>query len=168
MSGLVLTVTGISCLARQGVTFSAVAFVLGMSMLLHAILSIVSCLTEKSSGGLSGYVMAEGVVSLLLSAVVLADLLVAEPVVPVFFGMWLLFSGVMHSLQTITIRSSGEPFWGVGLGFGLLSAAAGMSCFIYAVASMHVVLLSGIYFVVQGCSVIAMGLHFKVKETTDK
>lgn len=169
LSGLVLTITGISCLARQGVAFSAVAFVLGMAMLLHGILSIVSCLTEKKRGGVSGYVLADGTGSVLLSAVVLGNLLVTEPVVPVFFGMWLLFSGVMHSLQTLSIRNSGEPFWGLGLCFGILSVITGMTCFIHAVvANMAVVLLVGIYFVMQGLSVTAVGLHFQRKKTVAK
>lgn len=162
ISGVVLALTGIWCIARSGTTFLAMAFILGLAMLIHGVMSIVSCMTEKRQGFASGYVLADGVITLVLSIVVLSNQLVAEATVPMFFGMWLMFSGVMHTLQSLVVRGFGERNWGLGLGFGLLDAAVGISCFIRPIAgNVAVVLLLGVYFIVQGISVTVLGLNFK-------
>lgn len=162
ISGVVLTLTGIWSIARSGTTFLAMAFALGLAMLLHGIMSIVSCATEKRQGFASGYVLADGAITLLLSIVVLSNQLAAEATVPMFFGMWLLFSGTMHAMQSLVVRGFGEENWKLGLAFGMLAAVTGMTCFIRPITgSLAVLLLLGIYFVVQGISVTVLGLHFK-------
>ncbi|WP_130864216.1 HdeD family acid-resistance protein [Bacilliculturomica massiliensis] len=162
ISGVILTLTGIYCIIRSGTTYAAMAFVLGIAMLIHGVMSIASCATEKRQGYASGYVLADGAVTLVLSVPVLANLLATEAVVPIFFGMWLLFSGTMHALQAIVVKGFGERNWRLGLTFGLLAAVVGISCFARPITGKTAtVLLLGIYFIAQGISVTVLGLHFK-------
>lgn len=167
ISGVILTLTGIYCIARSGTTFLAVAFILGLAMLIHGIMSLVSCLTERRQGFASGYVLADGAVSIILSAVVLLNQLNAEATIPLFFGMWLLYSGALHTMQALVVKGFGERYWRLGLIFGLLTALVGISGFVHPIVSnTAVVLLLGVYFTVQGISVTVLGLHFKKKRRT--
>lgn len=162
VSGVILTLTGIWCIARSGTTFLAMAFILGIAMLIHGIMSIVSCITEKRYGFASGYVLADGIITLILSVAVLSDQLVADAMIPMFFGMWLLFSGMMHVMQAIVVRGFEERNWRLGLIFGIIAMLVGVTAFIYPVtAKLAPVLLLGFYFVAQGISVTVLGLHFK-------
>lgn len=162
ISGVVLALTGVFCIARAGTTFLAVAFILGLAMLIHGIMSIVSCITEKRHGYASGYILADGAIAIILSVVVLSNQLVSDAVIPVFFGMWLLFSCTMHTMQSLVVRGSGESSWRFGMGFGIAGVLAGISAFVYPItARADTVLLLGIYFALQGISVTMLGVHFK-------
>lgn len=162
VSGAILSLTGVWCVARPGATFLAMAFVVGIAMLIHGISGILNYISERPGGFASGYVLADGIIALVLSVVVLANQLATDAVIPTFFGMWLLFSGLMHVMQAVAVRDAGERNWKLVFGFGLLAAAAGVTAFIRPITgAAPPVLLLGVFFLIQGVSVIMLGLHIK-------
>ena len=162
VSGIVLTLAGIWSIALPGVSYASMAFLLGVAMLIHGICEILNCVTEHRSSNASGYIFAEGIFTIILSFIVLGDQLIADVMVPMFFGMWLLMSGLMHIMQALAVRKKGEKNWKLALGFGILNGIFGCSGLLHSVAAaLPLVRLLGCYFLMQGISVIVMGLHVK-------
>jgi uncharacterized membrane protein HdeD (DUF308 family) len=104
--------------------------------------------------------MIEGMLSIILGILVLSNQLLADAAIPVFFGLWVLFSGIIRVVEAFDRRKSGraELLWVLVL--GLIGVAAGLYAFFNTVLfAFSVVMLVGFLFVVQGVNVLLFGIN---------
>lgn len=164
ITGVLMIAMGIWCFANPGATFASLAFLLGVVMLIAGAVGIVSYFWRRKFGLESGWQLAEGIVTFVLSILVLANRLVAEVMIPLFFGMWLIFTGtihLMHALELYRLKVKGWYWPGIS---GLFSLAAGAFTFVNPlVAGITVMMIIGIMFVIQGANVLSLGVHMKSK-----
>ncbi len=164
ITGILMIAMGIWCFANPGATFASLAFLLGVVMLIAGAVGIASYFWRRKFGLESGWQLAEGIVTLVLSILVLANRLVAEVMIPLFFGMWLIFTGTIHVMQGLELYRLKKKGWYWPGGFGLLSLAAGIFTFVNPlVAGITVMMIIGILFVIQGANVLTLGVHMKSK-----
>lgn len=174
-SGVLLVGTGIWCFANPGATFLSIAFILGTAMFISGFFNILSLLFYKERIGQktrtwttgllnshNGWQLADGLLSVILSAMLLSGLLITEAMLVVFFGMWVLTAGVLRVIASAAIRMSGLRGWYYGSGFGILSIAAGIFAFANPIlAGFAMVVVIGIIFLLQGANQIVTGIHMK-------
>jgi uncharacterized membrane protein HdeD (DUF308 family) len=81
---------------------------------------------------------------------------VADAVVPVFFGLWLLHSGVARIVSTLNERGIKEGFWLFFL--GMISMVAGLYPLVDAILfDLSLMMMIGIIFLVQGVNMLYLG-----------
>lgn len=168
LGGILLIATGIFCFAHPGEPFPYIAFPLGCAMLISGFLSISVFLWYSFKGEISNFIIAEGLLSMILGSLVLANQLLADAVIPVFFGMWVLFSGVLRAAEAYGSRRAGWLTLTWLLSLSALCAAAGLYAFFNTVYfAFSPIMLSGILFAVQGVNVLLVGanLYYKPRQS---
>lgn len=159
-AGVILILSGIFCFANPGETFISIAFLLGCATLLSGLSGTFAYIWISRKREISNSLMIEGLLSIILGILVLSNQLLADAAIPVFFGMWVLFSGIIRVVEAFARRKSGraELIWILLL--GLIGVAAGLYAFFNTVLfAFSVVMLVGILFVVQGVNVLLFGIN---------
>lgn len=156
--GVILTLAGIWCLINLGQTYAALAFVLGIVMLVSGISSIITYIMGHKDEKLSGWVLAEGIFTTILGIIVLINPFTADVMISIFFGMWLMVSGVLRIVGAFEQRKLGLPY-GWTLILGILSLLVGLYGFVHPlVAGLALAMLLAIFFIMQGINTIALGV----------
>ena len=162
ISGILLAFTGMWCFARPGEPFINLAFLFGAAMMLSGISNIFTWMAKRKSGQVSGYLLAEGIMTLIYSIIVLANCLIVDAVIPVFFGMWMISTGMMRIMASFRWNRLKDPHWQWFFGFGFCTVLAGCSAFTPAVVTnVSIISLLGICFLLQGINMMVIGVHMK-------
>ena len=159
-AGVILILTGIFCFANPGATFLSIAFLLGCSMLLSGISGTLAYIRISRKRELSNSLMIEGLVSIILGILVISNQLLADAAIPVFFGMWVMFTGIIRITEAYARRNSDIMQLGWLLILGILGFSAGLYAFFNTVLfAFSVITLVGILFMIQGFSVLLVGVN---------
>lgn len=159
-AGVILILTGVFCFANPGATFLSIAFVLGCAMLLSGISGTFAYIWLSRKIEITSALMVEGILSIILGLLVLSNQLLADAAIPVFFGMWVMFSGIIRVVEAYAHRKTGraELIWFLCL--GLTGVAAGLYSFYNTVLfAFSAIVLVGILYIVQGFNVLLMGIN---------
>lgn len=164
-AGVILILTGVFCFAYPGATFLSIAFLLGFSMLLSGLSGTLAAIWLSRKGEGSNSLMIEGLTNIILGGLVLSNQLLADAAIPVFFGVWVIFTGVIRIVEGYANRRSGRMRLIWFLSLGALGIAAGLYSFYNTVLlAFSVIMLAGILFVVQGFSVLMVGVNLSFQQ----
>ena len=162
ISGILVALTGMWCFARPGEPFINMAFLFGAAMMLSGVSNIFTWLAKLKTGQVSGYLLAEGLMAVIYSIVVLANQLLVDAVIPVFFGMAMISTGMMRIMASFRWRRLQDPHWQWFFGFGLATVVMGCAAFTPAiVTSFSIITLLGVCFLLQGINMIVIGIHMR-------
>ena len=166
IAGIVFMLTGIWCFAHRGVGFLNIAFVLGCVMVAVSLLSILVYFFAPGKQDGFGWFFAEGLTTLVLGNIVLANQLATDSMVPIFFGMWILFCGIMRIVASLHLILAKNNSWIVTLAAGLISASFGIYAFFNQSMSNSIplIILTGIIFLIQGVNVLVYGVFIPGKK----
>ncbi|NLY70156.1 MAG: hypothetical protein GX076_00470 [Clostridiales bacterium] len=160
-AGIILAATGIWYFANPGTTFLSVAFVLGVSMLISGIIHIGFYLIFRKRTELILWQLADGILTTVLSILILSNMLVTDGIAIAFFGMWAMYSGVLAITESIGFKRNEISSWFFGIIFGVLSLAAGIYSFVNPLATgFAMALIIGAIFVLQGANSIVAGFQY--------
>jgi len=157
VSGIAMILTGLWCVANQGVAFAALAFVLGM--VIRGIIGAAAFIKMKKRPEGMGWAIADAMINIILGCIVLSNQLATDMVIAVFFGMWMLFSGCNRIVGSLTLKKQEDKAWSWTMGLGVIGTVAGIYSFFscnFAVLALGV--LIGIFFLIQGTNVLTLGI----------
>ncbi len=162
-TGLVVLLTGIFVASNPGSTFTSVAFVVGLALLLLGfVLAMGYWLGTKHKSKMKhSWVLVDAVVAILIAAFILSSSPVLEISIQYVLGMWCLYSGVMRIVAgtNINFREKKINFIAaVGTGFflALIGTFAFTSSY-FGIFSVNEIV--GIFIIMQGISVIELGIN---------
>lgn len=165
IAGVILILTGVLCFANPGATFLSMAFILGCSMLISGASGIFAYIKINGKKQLNNLILVEGLLTVILGCLVLSNQLTTDTMVPVFFGMWVMISGILRVVASLEIKKSGTNVYRWFLAPGMISIFAGIYAFLNPVlAGLLVVMLVGIFFVIQGVNVLITGINISLKK----
>lgn len=160
-AGVLSVAVSVFCFANQGVVFTAVAFLVGLTMMLCGACEIGSFFAVHHKMGHASYLLAEGATEVLLGVFVLSNRVDTESAVPVFCGMWILFSGAIRAATALNSnlkRNDLSALW--MLIVGIISMLIGSYSFFNPVLfAVPNVMLVSICFLIQGVNMIATGIE---------
>lgn len=149
---------------NAGKTFFAIAFVVGVLMMLQGVVGVFAYTKIKRTSRHMGYFPVEALLSIILSIIVLSNQLIVDVMVPVFFGMWLLFTGATRIVSAVELGKDTENMWVWKLGLGLLALIAGIYAFFNPIlVDFSVAIIVGISFMVQGMNLLFSGIEMPQK-----
>lgn len=162
VSGIMLVMTGLFCFANPGETFLALAFVLGLAMILSSIIQFVSYWWGRASRkDNNGWIFVESIITLVLGVLVITNMIAADAAIPMVFGMWVMFSGVLRVVVATMINPINKKSNFIStLITGLSCCFGGLYAFLNPYfANLAIAILLGIMFLLQGISMLELGIH---------
>lgn len=163
ISGVLLVLTGVFCFANPGETFLSLAFILGFIMVINSIIQGIAYWWGRSGNqnDNNGWILTEAIITFILGLLVLSNQIAADVAIPMVFGMWVMFSGILRVVTATTINRANKRsnfMW--TLVTGLVCAAGGLYAFLNPIiAGFAIAILLGIMFVLQGISTLELGIH---------
>jgi len=166
IAGVALMVTGIWSIANRGAGFLSIAFILGLMMVFVGVISILVYFFAPGKQLGFGWFFVEGLTTLILGSLVLANKLPTDLMVPVFFGMWILFSGILRMVASVHLALERQKSWSFTLAAGGISATFGVYAFFNPIMAFGIplMIMVGIIFLLQGTNLLIYGVFMAKKE----
>ncbi len=159
ISGVIVILTGLWCVANQGVAFAALAFILGSVMVINGIIGATAFVKMKNRPEGMGWALSDALMGIVLGCIVLSNQLATDLMIIMFFGMWMLFSGCNRIVGSLTLRKQENISWSWTMGLGVISTLAGIYSFLNSnFAGITLGILIGIFFLIQGTNVLTFGI----------
>ena len=164
MSGVVLSATGAGCLAYYSSTFSSIAFVLGVVMIISAIF-LLGAFLLSAKNRLPDTVLVEGMMTLIFGFVILNNE-VTDTVISLFFGAWLSVSGIIRFSQSLSVSRFDPKNWHKIMPLGIISAIFGFIMLMHSlISTWNQLTLVGITFMLNGFSQLIYAMYMVRHET---
>ena len=171
ISGVMLVLTGLFCFANSGETFLALAFVLGLVMIISSAIQLISYWWgRKDRSDNNGWIFAEAMITFILGILVQTSLIAADAAIPMVFGLWVMFSGVLRFVVATMINPSKKTsnfIWTMVI--GIAGIVVGIYAFVNPMtANVPIAILLGIIFFIQGIGILELGIHMPHEKKVDK
>ena len=155
IAGVLLIVAGIYCLCNQDIAAATAGLMVGIFMLASGIIEIVVfAATSRLLIG-SGWLLLDGVLTVILSLFLLFNEWFTMLSLPFLFALWLLFSGSSRFVSAFDLKALGVRNWGWVLAVGIILMIAGFICMMDPWVSITAVGMTvGLVFLLEGISSI--------------
>ena len=163
--GALLIVAGIYCATAPVETYSVISWLIGFSMVVEGIASVVTWNERRLFGFADGWTLVGAIASIVLGALLLGSYFLQSAVdyfIAYVIAAWLIIAGVTRVIAAFSMRNFQEANgtdvfgsnWVIMAVFGVLVAVLGVLCVLNPTAIM-----AGVGFML-GFSVFMVGLGF--------
>lgn len=105
--GIASLVVGFLILVNPIESYFVMAMWLGIVILFTGVFSLVEAFTSHSRYVRRGWLVLASICDIIIGIVLMLNFLLSVAIIPVLFGIWLLYRGFVTLAQGITLRSSG-------------------------------------------------------------
>ena len=170
--GVLMIAAGVFCFINPGQTFMTMAFVIGSVMVINGLIHALGFLLARGSFGIgdnNGWILIDAVLTLLLGILILCNQLTVDIAIPMIFGMWVLVSGLLRFEASTRINRQKKPAnFKAAFVTGIVTIIVGLFGFINPLITyVSVIILLGIFMVVQGANSIELGINMPHKAKED-
>lgn len=156
IAGVLLVLFGVVALVFPGLTLASMAFMVGAAFLFSGIVNIVTYLRDRDSLDLSGYVLAYGIVDVLVGLMFLVHPVVFSVVLPWVAGLFVIVFAIYEIIGSFAVRRGGFSLWGWILVSGIASLLIGVSFYIWP---EMLALYVGLFALLRGASLVILGAN---------
>ncbi len=150
VSGVLLVAAGIFSFLYPVNTLWFLAFLMGWVMLVSGIMDVVTYIGVGGALPGSGWILADGILTIILSFFVLGNQAFTAVSLPFIFGIWIIFSGITRLVNAMEFQRVGAQGWGWMIVHGILDILFGILCFLEPLAgSIAIGILVGVSFLLQ-------------------
>lgn len=154
ISGILLIVLGVFCIAKPGETLLASAWLIGIFTLVSGISKIIFTFKTQRFLPNSGSRMLSALLQIFLGCFFLFDLLETAIALPVVFSLWVMFEGIIIAIQSFDYKKVGFGSWWAILILGIAGAILG----IYGMSNP--VFSGTILSTLIGLAIVAVGIAY--------
>ena len=155
ISGVLFIAIGIYCLCNQDIAAETAGLMVGIFMLASGIIEIVVFASTSRLLIGSGWLLLDGVLTVILSLFLLFNQWFTMLSLPFLFTLWLLFSGISRFVSAFDLKALGVRNWGWLLAIGIILMIAGFICMMDPWVSIAAVGVTvGLVFLLEGISSI--------------
>ncbi|WP_099223821.1 HdeD family acid-resistance protein [Listeria costaricensis] len=156
IAGILMIIMGIWLLFNPVATLLASNVFFAIVLLVSGIFHTVSYFSDKKLQHVSGWVLAEGILSILLGVFMLFNEIAGAATLVMLFAMWVLFAGIMRIISSMSAKNNNVSGWGWLLALGIIGVVLGfIAMFDPVVSVIGIVIVMATFFIVQGISAIA-------------
>lgn len=123
---LVLFAAGVHVINVPDSKLLLVANHLGLAMLFAGFINLLVYFNQKKAIHGSGWLLADGMSTTLLSIFPLLNKMIIPVVIPFFFGIWELFSGVLKFIDATELKENGIHGWQYFFSIGMFELISGV------------------------------------------
>jgi uncharacterized membrane protein HdeD (DUF308 family) len=155
LRGIAAVLFGLAALLWPGMTLLVLLVIFALYALVDGLFAIVAGI--RDTGGRRWLLLAEGVLGLLAGLVVLFWPGTTALVLVYVISAWAIFTGLLKVIMSISFRRQVENWWLMGLGGALSVIFGGILGFLPGAGLLTLVWLVGIYALILGLALIALG-----------
>ncbi|MBR0131133.1 MAG: DUF308 domain-containing protein [Firmicutes bacterium] len=169
IAGVLLTVIGALCfLWMSSYNFSALAFPIGVAMLIAGICICAAYLVSGRARRVTDTVLVEGIVMALFGFVVINDQ-VKDAMLPIFFGSLLVISGASRIAQSFDISRYRPKDWAKVIVFAIPTTVLGLIMMMpSAISTDTPLMLVGASFIINGFSMLIYTMFSESRSSEEK
>ena len=162
--GILMVAGGAFCFINSGQTFPNIAFVVGAIMVINGVIHSLAYFVGRGLNNRSdnnGWILIDGLLTLLLGILILCNQLVVDMAIPMIFGMWVLVSGLLRVEAASRIdREKKTSNFKATLITGIITSLVGIFGFVDPLITfVSLVALLGIFLIMQGINAIELGIN---------
>ncbi len=151
VSGILLIFAGVVAMLSPGGAVDMMAFVLGLALIIAGGSQLVIFFSRRDSFFGSGWVLIEGILTVLVALMTLFHQAEAAAALPYVFGMWVMTTGVSRLVNSFDLKKRNfSKWWGMTI-VGFVGVLLGFLSFFkpdLITAAMGIVI--GVFMIVQG------------------
>lgn len=129
VAGILFIVFGLVCAFFPGLTLASIAFMVGAAFVVSGVVNIATFIRDKELLGFSGWLLAYGILDVLIGAMFVIHPFAFAAVLPWVIGAFVLVFGIFEIIVAFPIKKAGLPLWGWMLVSGILSVLIGIMFF---------------------------------------
>ena len=154
-AGVLLIAAGVWCLCTHGQVIADIAYILGVFTLISGLLSVAAYFLAGAGTFGGGWMFADGLITILLGGLLLANQWLVSSLLPYVFSMWIMVSGITRLILGADLRKVGSRRWWVVLTEGIICLVLGLlSLFTPVTSAVAIGILAGIFLILSGLSII--------------
>jgi len=160
--GILFVIAGIWVFQTPGESYVALSMLFAFTFLLSGIGGIIFALSNRDTLEGWGWQLAGGILELLLGIALFARPAVTMVVLPLYFGFWLMFRGILTIAFSVELKKYEVPNWGWMLALGIILAILSVVVLLnplYGVSML--VTLTGFAFLMMGITNILISLRLR-------
>ena len=165
--GVLLLIGGIYCAFAPVATYSALGWVIGISMLVEGVASIIAWNDFRKLGIANGWSLAASILSIVLGVFILGSYALQFAIdmfIAYFIAIWLVVAGIARIVSAFGMRKSqhrtGGGGWIAQIVLGVLIAILGILCIFNPLSIVAGVgLMLGLSIVLVGIGLIMVGFE---------
>jgi uncharacterized membrane protein HdeD (DUF308 family) len=167
LRGIAAILFGISTFIWPNITLAALVILFGVYALVEGIFSIAAGVSGWALSGRSRWILVlEGLAGVVVGLITFFAPNITAVGLLFYIGAWAVVTGIFEVVAAIQLRQVISDEWLMIFG-GILSVAFGVLVFIYPGASaLSILWLIGVYAVVFGVAIVALGFRMKSIGTT--
>ncbi len=127
---VLLIVAGVWALFDPAATLVSFAWFIGLVMMVCGVCEIAAFACEHNIVPGAGWLLADGILTVLMSIFVLFNNMLTAAALPYMFGMWAIISGIQRTVMSFDLKSARVRGWGWMTALGILTALLGVVAFI--------------------------------------
>ena len=155
ISGVILIAIGVYCLCNQDIAAATAGLMVGVFMLISGVIEIAVFAATKGAMFGSGWLLLDGVLTVILSLFLLCDRWFTMLSLPLLLTAWLLFSGISRFVCAFDLKALGVRRWGWVLTLGMILTIVGFICMMDPWVSITAVGMTvGLVFLLEGISAV--------------
>lgn len=125
LTGILLVVLGIVCVAHPGATLLSAAWLIGLLTFVSGVFTLCYGVSAQLLLPNAGSVTLSGIIQLLLGIFFLANEGALAASLPIVFSVWVIFESVTVAVRAFDYRRVGFPLWWLPLLLGIGGVALG-------------------------------------------
>lgn len=129
VAGILFIIFGLVCAFFPGLTLASIAFMIGAAFVVSGVVNIATFIRDKEALGFSGWLLAYGILDVLIGAMFVIHPFAFAAVLPWVIGAFVLVFGIYGIIVSFPIKKAGLPLWGWMLASGILSVLIGIMFF---------------------------------------
>lgn len=164
IASILMIIAGTICFLNPLATLISWAWALGVFVLIDGISTIVYYFGGGKSHAGSGWLLFDGIVSVILGGFVVFSNLYIEValLLPLLFSIWIIIKGIIAIVHSFKVKKIGWSSWWSLLLIGILVLIFGIIIFIDPIASMFTIsALIGFYFIFAGILSLVQWFAFR-------
>ncbi len=167
-AGIMLSFEGAFCFLFSAYSFSAVAFPVGLGMLITGALIITAYLVSGRKNRLPDTVLVEGLVTAMFGFAVLNNQ-VSDNMLTMFFGSLTCISGATRLTQSLDVSRYKPRDWAKVMPLSIVSAVFGVIMMMpVLVSATNSLLLVGTAFIVNGLSLLVYAMYMEKRSSDER
>lgn len=157
-AGVLFVIFGLVCAFFPGLTIVSIAWMVGAAFVLTGIVDIITYNRDKALLNLSGWVLAYGILDILVGAMFLIYPVFFAAVIPWVIGAFVVVFGIYEISESIAAQRASFMLWGWPLISGVLTVVIGILFFIWPET---LAIWISLFALLRGASLIIMGWNSK-------
>ena len=124
VAGILFIIFGLVCAFFPGLTLASIAFIVGAAFVVSGVVNIATFIRDRDLLGFSGWILAYGILDVLIGAMFVIHPFAFAAVLPWVIGAFVLVFGIYEVVATFMVKRAGLPLWGWMLFSGGISCSS--------------------------------------------